>query len=346
MFAPLLSKAKADSSRLKTSSPQRSTLVTQPARGRGRESGRAGGQPRPGQSWDFSKIPVFPPARASRPEALSPLTTFLPGIIQPKLAAQASSPLAGSNLRPLDAYSKASGLSEATRVVDRAEVRDQAAGSGSAAPTPTPTTPAPAASASTAPATPTVDGIDLVNTPTGAISGYTRITSGDLNTPGPFNNPTTKGVSHPLQVHFHLGSGDSSALVPRREIQRTSTFGTTTSLNPPDKPAPGGIGPPTPGGFEGVVTGPDGPSSHEIKRPTTDKIVVADAPGFATLPTGSFPATYKAHFSVTVAAGSTDIASVNYDVLIEKRSPTDVPNKENRSFITGKNDLVRGQSLK
>jgi hypothetical protein len=195
------------------------------------------------------------------------------------------------------------------------------------------------------PTSPTVDRIDLVNTPTGAISGYPAVTSGDLNTPGPFNSSTTNGVSHALQVHFHLDNGNSSALTPRREIQRTSTFAGTVSMNPPDRPAPGGIGPATPGGFGGVLIGPDGPPSHEIRRPTADKIVVADAPGFASVPTGSFPVTYRAHFAVTVAAASTDIARINYDVLIDKRTATEVPNTENRSFSTQKLDLVRGRSL-
>jgi len=41
----------------------------------------------PGVSWDFSKIPVFPPQRTRRPQALSPLDLApLPGVIQPKLA--------------------------------------------------------------------------------------------------------------------------------------------------------------------------------------------------------------------------------------------------------------------
>ena len=243
---------------------------------------------------------------------------------------------------PDRAYSKASGFNDATRVLDRTETRDQTP--GSAAPTPPTAAPAPAASSPAAPAAPTVDRIDLVNTSTGAISGYPAITAGSLDTPGPFNSATA--VTHALQVHFHLDSGKSSALVPRRVIQRTSTSGGTTSMNPPDKPAPGGIGPPAAGGFGGYITGPDGPGAHEIKRPDDHKIVVADAPGLQGLAAGSFPVTYKAHFNVTVAAGSTDVASVDYDVLIDKRTATEVPNKENRSVVTDKKDMVRGQSLK
>ncbi len=343
MFAPLVSKPKAVSGPLKSSASLQSILVKKQARSHEHELGPAGGKPSSGQSRDFRDIPRFPPDRASRPRALSPLTSFLTGTIQPKPVVQASWPLTGPNVRPLDTASQASGVNDTTCVVDQAEVRDQTAGPGSAAPTPS--APGPTPPAPTAPASPTVDRIDLVNTPTGAISGYPAVTSGDLNTPGPFNNATTNGVSHSLQVHFHLDNGNSSALVPRREIQRTSTSGGTASLNPPDRPAPGGIGPPTPGGFSGFLTGPDGPASHEIQRPSADKIVVADAPGFAAIPAGSFPVTYQAHFTVTVAAGSTDIASIHYDVLIDKRTSTDVPNHENRSFSSSKSDLVRGRSL-
>jgi hypothetical protein len=125
---------------------------------------------------------------------------------------------------------------------------------------------------------PTVDRIDLVNTTAGAITSYAPISSGDLNIPGPFNSAT--GVNHVLQAHFHLDRGDSSTLTPRREIQRTSTGGGRTQMNPPDRPATGGIGPPALGGFGGVLMGPDGPGAHEIRRPTRDKIVVADSPVF------------------------------------------------------------------
>jgi hypothetical protein len=191
-----------------------------------------------------------------------------------------------------------------------------------------------------------VDRIDFVNTSAGAITGFPAITSGNLNTPGPYNNPTTNGVKHGLQVHFHLDRGTSSALTPRREIQRTSTGGSVVQKNPPDRPAPPGGGAATPGGFDGTQIGPDGPASHEILRPSADKIVVADVPGFPAVPPVNFPATYRAHFTVTVAAGTTDVARIKYDVLINKTSASDVPNTENRSVVTEKEDLVRGRCLK
>jgi len=193
---------------------------------------------------------------------------------------------------------------------------------------------------------PTVDRINLVNSAAGAIGGFPAITSADLNSPGPFNNPSNNAVNHALQVHFHLDAGKSDALTPRREIQRTATAGGTTSLNPPDQPAPGGVGPPTPGGFGGVLVGDDGPPEHEIQRPSDDALVVADAPGYPGLPATAFPVTYRAHCKVIAAtsAGS-DVAMIRYDVLIDKRTATEVPNTENRSVVVEKRDIARGRAL-
>jgi len=96
-------------------------------------------------------------------------------------------------------------------------------------------------------------------------------------------------------------------------------------MNPPDRPATGGIGPPALGGFGGVLMGPDGPGAHEIRRPTRDKIVVADSPGFFPLAANAFPVTYRAHYTLTVASRAADIARIKYDVLINKRTSTEVP---------------------
>src|SRR5262249_53903470 len=163
-----------------------------------------------------------------------------------------------------EAQGNASGVNDGTFILDQTRVQDQT-------PSPAPTAP-PAPKATPppkAPPPPAVDRIDLVNTSTGAIAGFPSITTGDLNKPGPFNDSAGESVSHVLQVHFHLSSGNSSALVPRRTIQRTSTFGSTTSKNPPDRPPLGGAaGPPVPGGFAGIQIGPDGPGSHEIQRPS------------------------------------------------------------------------------
>jgi hypothetical protein len=194
----------------------------------------------------------------------------------------------------------------------------------------------------------TVDRIDIVDSPSGAISGFTGITTGDLNVPGPWNSTTTGGVSNVHQIHFHVDTGTSSMLTPRREIQRSAWFAGVESQNPPTQVLPPGVaGPPAPGGFDGVLVGPDGPGAHEIKRPMTDTIVAADAPGAASLSAADYPFVYRSHFSVTVAnSAGVDVARASYDVRIEKKNAADVPNTENKITPVDKVDLIRGQSLR
>jgi len=148
-----------------------------------------------------------------------------------------------------------------------------------------------------------------------------------------------------LQVHFHLDVGNSRTVRARREIQRTSTSGGTARQNPPDRPAAGG-NPAAAGGFGGVLVGPDGPPAHEVQRPSDNLIVIADAPGFASMAAASFPVTYQAHFTVTLATNSgRDIALIRYDVQINKQTATEVPNTENRSVVVEKRDLFLGRTL-
>lgn len=192
-----------------------------------------------------------------------------------------------------------------------------------------------------------VDRIDLVTGAAGAIGGFPAIVGGaSLNTPGPFNSPTE--VKNSLQVHFHLDNGSSADLTPVREIQRTATLAGGRVLdNPPDQVLPPGVaGPPAPGGFTGVLIANDGPAAHEIQRPTADTIVIADAPGLQGMVAASYPVTYMAHFILTLNdARSAPIARANFDVRIDKRTAAEVPNTENRAFITAKRDFVRGKNL-
>jgi len=310
MFAPLELKAKAGAGSRRTPVLQRSTRPMQQAGDNAAMLGQVSSASTSGRTWDFSKVAIFPPETRQG--------GYAPHVVR-------------------------SGVSDASKLVSKEEddsparntraVHDQSAGSGSGS------------GVRSGPSTtgPTVDRIDLVNTTAGAITSYAPISSGDLNTPGPFNS--ANGVNHALQVHFHLDKGDSSTLTPRREIQRTATAGGRTSMNPPDRLATGGIGPPAPGGFGGVLMGPDGPGAHEIRRPSKDKIVVADAPGLFPIAANAFPVTYKAHFTVTIASGTADIARIKYDVVIDKRTSTEVPNTENRSLATAKEDLVRARPL-
>src|SRR5664279_3288066 len=58
-------------------------LLKQVRNDTGNESDGRG--PAPGPSWDFSKIPIFPPTQANRQKQRLPVTAALQGIIQPKL---------------------------------------------------------------------------------------------------------------------------------------------------------------------------------------------------------------------------------------------------------------------
>jgi len=207
--------------------------------------------------------------------------------------------------------------------------------------------PPPAPTGTPAAAAPKVDKIDIVDSPTGAIAGYPPITSGNLNAPGPFNNPATGAVNNVHQIHFHLDSGSSAALTPARIVRGSNWLGGAELKHPQDQVLPPGVaGPPAPGGFSGVLDAPDGPGAHEIKRPSTDKIVVADAPGIGALSASQYPYVHKSTFTLTVMqAGGAPVAQIQYGVRIEKKSATDVPNTENRIFAISKLDMVRGRTL-
>lgn len=177
-----------------------------------------------------------------------------------------------------------------------------------------------------APTSPTVDRITVVDSPTGAIGGYPDIMGdADLNVPGPYNNATTGECKNVHQIHFHLDAGDSAGLTPTRIVTATATAAGTEILSHTDHP--------------------DGPPPHEIQRPATDSIVIADAPGPRSLDASHYPFVMTADFVLTVAAGGTDIARIKYGVRINKASATDIPNTENRIFSTEKKDLVRNQDL-
>jgi hypothetical protein len=80
MFAPTVAKAetKAPTSANRNQAPTPSRLLTRPVAQRAPA----------GVSWDFSRIPIFPPGRANEPEAPvspSPLPQQLPITLQPKL---------------------------------------------------------------------------------------------------------------------------------------------------------------------------------------------------------------------------------------------------------------------
>jgi hypothetical protein len=177
-----------------------------------------------------------------------------------------------------------------------------------------------------APTSPTVDRITVVDGPTGAIGGFPDILgNADLNSPGPFNDSATGECKNVHQIHFHLDAGDSGGLTPRRFVTTTATAAGTTVLSNTDHD--------------------DGPPDHEIRRPSTDRIVVADAPGPRSLDASHYPFVMTSDFVLTVRAGGTDIARIRYGVRINKASATDIPNTANRIFSTQKRDLVRNRDL-
>jgi peptidoglycan hydrolase-like protein with peptidoglycan-binding domain len=191
-----------------------------------------------------------------------------------------------------------------------------------------------------------VDRIDIIDSPTGAIGGFPAILgNASLNTPGPFNDPTE--VKNVHQIHFHLDNGSSANLIPLREVRATFMRAGVPNEFPPAQPLPPGVvGPPAPSGAAGSRIQNDGPPAHEIQRPTANTLVVADAPGPRGIIPAQYPVSLQAHFIFTVNdARNAPIARVNYDVFIDKRSAADVPNTDNRIVSVSKRDFVRGRTL-
>jgi hypothetical protein len=186
---------------------------------------------------------------------------------------------------------------------------------------------------------PRVDRITIIDGPTGATTGYPAIMgNSDLNVPGPFNHAPTGEVKNVHQIKFHLDQGNSSALTPTRIVRATFSRGSNQARYPPDQPG-------DPGGFAGTRTQNDGPPTHEIRRPTSDTIVIADSPGPRSLGASDYPFGLSADFNLTVAAGGTDIARIRYEVKISKTSATNIPNAENSVRALEKEDIVRQRSI-
>jgi hypothetical protein len=162
---------------------------------------------------------------------------------------------------------------------------------------------------------PHVDSITMVTSATGAAGGYPAkedLCGLTLNTPGPHNDTLGGSVANVHQVHFHLNRGKSSQLLSKRVVDRTAAGrGQTFSKK-----------------------GDDGPPLHEIKTPTDDKLVVADAPGWCRpdIKSGDFPLTYHGDFILAVYdplnAQTGQTAMIKYSVDISK-SKIDDPSPTN-----------------
>jgi hypothetical protein len=152
--------------------------------------------------------------------------------------------------------------------------------------------------------TPVVDQVELVDSSTGAVGGYpAKLDTCDasLNNPGPFNDNFFLGsVANVHQVQFHVAQGYPGDLRATRIVNRTAE-GRGQKLPP--------------------KSGNDGPPDHEYMY-TKDKMVVADAPGWCSMPLKDtdFPITYKADFAMYAWDAPTKkiLASISYHVEIEK----------------------------
>lgn len=198
---------------------------------------------------------------------------------------------------------------------------------------------------------PMVDRIDIIDSPAGAVGGHGPIRSGgNLNVPGPFNNPENGGVANFHQIHFHLDAGSPDDLVPERWVQRTMWIsqgvganGRLIWLEDSKKVA-------EERGDRAIVGGdtyaPDGPGEHEIIRSRDSSLLsVADAPGVGSM--NKFPFVFMASFIIKVRDRHTwyEVARVTYDVLIVKRALTEMQNKDNKITVLKKTDVVRARDL-
>lgn len=198
---------------------------------------------------------------------------------------------------------------------------------------------------------PTVDRIDVIDSPAGAVGGYGAIRSGGhLDVPGPFNDPKNGGVANFHQIHFHLDAGSPDDLVPERWVQRTMWLSQGVGANGKLVWLADSKRVTEEQGDRAVVGGdtyaPDGPGEHEIIRsPDSNLLSVADGPGVGRM--DKFPFVFKASFIMTVTNRhtGTQVARVAYDVLIVKLTPTETQNKENKITVLKKTDVARGRDL-
>jgi thiol-disulfide isomerase/thioredoxin len=194
----------------------------------------------------------------------------------------------------------------------------------------------------------TVDRIDIINSKEGAIKGFEDI-EGDanLNRPGRFE--TNKELKNVHQIHFHLDQGSSSQVLPHRCFVMVQGTEGGQPIVLPDK------GPVGPLAMCAGNTG-DGPEENEVKRPSTDTIVVADAPGprhygieypyyFDVDFTAGLEVNIQASNYMPPAAVSLDltIAFVRYKVEIRKENAGD-PGTNKVTKLSAV-DLVRNQQL-
>jgi hypothetical protein len=151
--------------------------------------------------------------------------------------------------------------------------------------------------------------IDVILTPTGAITGFPVIDGCDLSVPGTFNNTTTTGTCLSVfQIAFHVDRIPITEVGLVRRINRTATV----TINGAQ--------------VTRTKTGLDGPSSVTVLRPSASLIAVSDSPGLdGTGRRDIFPMTYHADFELFAfdLVGNGILAKLTYTVDITKRSFAD-----------------------
>ena len=120
-----------------------------------------------------------------------------------------------------------------------------------------------------------VTAVTLIDSPTGALSGFPSIANvPDMNTPGPFNDTTTGACQNVQQIRFDLTG------IPNNEVDLLRTKD--------------GVAGPV--GQEQPRKGPDGPSDPTKLRQNS-LIAVADTPGISRATSG-FPLRYAMNFQL------------------------------------------------
>jgi hypothetical protein len=147
-----------------------------------------------------------------------------------------------------------------------------------------------------------VTAVTLINSSTGALSGFPSIANvPDLNTPGPFNDTTTGACQNVQQIRFDLTG------IPNNEVDLLRTKD--------------GVAGPV--GQEQPRKGPDGPSDPTKLRQNS-LIAVADTPGISRATSG-FPLRYAMSFQLFAfdIVSHAIMAKVTYKVNILKQSVGD-----------------------
>jgi hypothetical protein len=147
-----------------------------------------------------------------------------------------------------------------------------------------------------------VTAVTLINSPTGALSGFPSIPNvPDLNTPGPFNDTTTGACQNVQQIRFDLTG------IPNNEVDLLRTKD--------------GVAGPV--GQEQPRKGPDGPSDPTKLRQNS-LIAVADTPGISRATSG-FPLRYAMNFQLFAfdIVSHAIMAKATYKVNILKQSVGD-----------------------